>query len=78
MPEALHPQILVYGMNGENLAPDHGAPVRLRIPRQLGYKNVKYIARISVVDSPQEHWRRQRIRGSRDRLLLVRWNLRVL
>ncbi len=52
MPEALHPQtLLVYEMNGENLAPDHGAPVRLRIPRQLGYKNVKYIARISVVDS---------------------------
>ncbi len=52
IPEALHPQtLLVYGMNGENLAPDHGAPVRLRIPRQLGYKNVKYIARISVVDS---------------------------
>ena len=33
------------------LTPDHGAPVRLRIPRQVGYKNLKYIARISVTDS---------------------------
>jgi len=52
MPEALHPQtLLAYGMNGEDLTPDHGAPVRLRVPRQLGYKNLKYIARISVTDS---------------------------
>jgi DMSO/TMAO reductase YedYZ molybdopterin-dependent catalytic subunit len=50
--EALHPQtILAYAMNGEPLAPDHGAPLRLRVPRQLGYKNLKYLARISVVDS---------------------------
>jgi DMSO/TMAO reductase YedYZ molybdopterin-dependent catalytic subunit len=52
MPEALHPQtLLVHEMNGETLSPDHGAPVRLRIPRQLGYKNTKFIARITVVDS---------------------------
>jgi DMSO/TMAO reductase YedYZ molybdopterin-dependent catalytic subunit len=50
--EALHPQtLLAHGMNGEDLTPDHGAPIRLRIPRQLGYKNLKYIARISVTDS---------------------------
>ncbi len=52
IPEALHPQtLLAYGMNGEDLSPDHGAPIRLRIPRQLGYKNLKYIARITVTDS---------------------------
>jgi DMSO/TMAO reductase YedYZ molybdopterin-dependent catalytic subunit len=52
MPEALHPQsLLAYAMNGEDLSPDHGAPVRLRIPRQLGYKNLKYIARIQLVES---------------------------
>jgi len=52
MPEALHPQtLLAFGMNGEDLTADHGAPVRLRIPRQLGYKNLKFLARISVVDS---------------------------
>ncbi len=48
----MHPQtLLAYAMNGEDLTPDHGAPVRLRVPRQLGYKNLKYIARISVTDS---------------------------
>ena len=52
MPEALHPQtLLCYGMNGEDLSLNHGAPVRLRIPRQVGYKNLKFIARIQVVDS---------------------------
>jgi DMSO/TMAO reductase YedYZ molybdopterin-dependent catalytic subunit len=52
MPEALHPQtLLAHGMNGEDLSPDHGAPIRLRVPRQIGYKNIKYIARIQVVDS---------------------------
>jgi len=51
MPEALHPQtLLAYGMNGEDLSADHGAPLRLRIPRQLGYKNLKFLARISVTD----------------------------
>jgi DMSO/TMAO reductase YedYZ molybdopterin-dependent catalytic subunit len=52
MPEALHPQtLLAYGMNGEDLSLDHGAPIRLRTPRQLGYKNLKFLARIAVVDS---------------------------
>jgi len=52
MPEAMHPQtLLTYGMNGEDLSPDHGAPIRLRVPRQVGYKNTKYLARIQVVDS---------------------------
>ncbi len=55
MPEALHPQtLLAYRMNGEDLTdltPGYGAPLRLRIPRQLGYKNLKYLVRISVVES---------------------------
>jgi DMSO/TMAO reductase YedYZ molybdopterin-dependent catalytic subunit len=52
MPEALHPQtLLAYGMNGDDLSPGHGAPIRLRLPRQLGYKNLKYLARMAVVDS---------------------------
>jgi DMSO/TMAO reductase YedYZ molybdopterin-dependent catalytic subunit len=50
--EALHPQTLIaYGMNGGDLPPDHGAPVRLRLTRQLGYKNVKYLSRIVLADS---------------------------
>ena len=41
----MHPQTLItYGMNGGDLPVGHGGPLRLRVPRQLGYKSVKYIA----------------------------------
>ena len=36
-------------LNDAPLDPDHGAPVRLRIPTQLGYKSAKWIARIELV-----------------------------
>jgi DMSO/TMAO reductase YedYZ molybdopterin-dependent catalytic subunit len=50
--DALHPQTLVaYGMNGRELPAGHGAPVRLRVTRQLGYKSVKYLARITAVET---------------------------
>lgn len=50
--DAWHPQtLLAYGMNGRDLPTPHGAPVRLRVARQLGYKSVKYLARITVTDS---------------------------
>jgi DMSO/TMAO reductase YedYZ molybdopterin-dependent catalytic subunit len=52
MADALHPQtVLAYAMNGETLPLEHGAPLRLRVARQLGYKSIKYLSRISVVDS---------------------------
>jgi DMSO/TMAO reductase YedYZ molybdopterin-dependent catalytic subunit len=52
MSDALHPQTLVtYGMNGGELPVGHGGPLRLRVPRQLGYKSVKYITRLTVTDS---------------------------
>jgi DMSO/TMAO reductase YedYZ molybdopterin-dependent catalytic subunit len=52
MPEALHPQtLLAYGMNGQDLPAGHGAPLRMKVPRQLGYKNVKYLSHITVADS---------------------------
>ena len=51
MADALHPQtLLAYGMNGEALPADHGAPVRLRLGRHLGWKNTKYLSRIIVTD----------------------------
>ncbi len=51
MADALHPQTLVaYGLNGGVLPVGNGGPLRLRIPRQLGYKSVKYIARLTVTD----------------------------
>jgi DMSO/TMAO reductase YedYZ molybdopterin-dependent catalytic subunit len=52
MADALHPQTLVtYGMNGGDLPPGHGGPISVRVPRQLGYKNVKYVTRLTVTDS---------------------------
>ena len=51
MVDALHPQtILAYGMNGRDLPIPHGAPVRLRVERQMGYKSMKYLKRIVVTD----------------------------
>ena len=50
--DADHPQtILAYDMNGKKLDIAHGAPLRLRLERQLGYKMAKYIMRIEVVRS---------------------------
>ncbi len=50
--DAFHPQtILATGMNGAALTVAHGAPVRLRVERQIGYKQAKYIMRIEAVDS---------------------------
>jgi DMSO/TMAO reductase YedYZ molybdopterin-dependent catalytic subunit len=52
MQDAWHPQtLLAYGMNGQDLEADRGAPLRLKAPRQLGYKNVKYLSRITVADT---------------------------
>ena len=52
MADALHPQTLVAtGMNGADLPVPFGGPMRLRIPRQLGYKNVKYITHLTLTDS---------------------------
>jgi DMSO/TMAO reductase YedYZ molybdopterin-dependent catalytic subunit len=49
--DALHPQtILAYGMNGKALPVAHCAPLRLRVERQIGYKNAKYIHRVEAVE----------------------------
>jgi DMSO/TMAO reductase YedYZ molybdopterin-dependent catalytic subunit len=51
MADALHPQtLLTYSMNGADLPVGHGGPLRMRVPRQLGYKSVKFIARLTVTD----------------------------
>lgn len=50
--DAMHPQtILAYEMNGQTLPIPYGAPLRVRIERQLGYKMAKYLMRIELVDS---------------------------
>jgi DMSO/TMAO reductase YedYZ molybdopterin-dependent catalytic subunit len=52
MSDALHPQtLLTLGMNGGELPVPFGGPLRLRVPRQLGYKNVKYVTSLTVTDT---------------------------
>ena len=52
MADALHPQtFLTYGMNGVDLPVGNGGPLRMRVPRQLGYKNVKFITHLTVTDT---------------------------
>ncbi|MFL6846510.1 MAG: molybdopterin-binding protein [Allosphingosinicella sp.] len=49
--DAFHPQtILAWGMNDQPLPVGHGAPLRLRLERQLGYKMAKYVMRVEAVD----------------------------
>ena len=48
--QAAHPQtMLALDLNGKAVDPDHGAPVRLRIPTQLAYKSTKWVQRIELV-----------------------------
>ena len=50
--EAFHAQtILAYDLNGAPLDDAHGAPIRVRLERKLGYKHAKYLMAIEVVDS---------------------------
>jgi DMSO/TMAO reductase YedYZ molybdopterin-dependent catalytic subunit len=50
--DALHPQtLLAYGMNGRDLLIRHGAPLRLRVESQIGYKSRKFLRRIIVKDT---------------------------
>ena len=52
MADALHPQtFLTTGMNDGELPVGFGGPLRLRLPRQLGYKSLKYIVRLTATDS---------------------------
>ncbi|MGB6324575.1 MAG: molybdopterin-binding protein [Methylocella sp.] len=49
--DAFHPQtILAHGLNDAPLSAGHGAPLRLRVERQLGYKHAKYVMRIELTD----------------------------
>jgi DMSO/TMAO reductase YedYZ molybdopterin-dependent catalytic subunit len=52
MADALHPQtFLTWGMNDGDLPVGFGGPLRMRVPRQLGYKSVKFINRLTFTDS---------------------------
>jgi len=50
--DAYHAQtFLAYNLNGKDLPADHGAPLRVRVARQLGYKSVKYLHKLTLADS---------------------------
>lgn len=52
MDDAYHPQTIVaHALNGAPLPERNGAPLRIRIERQLGYKHAKYLTRIEAVAS---------------------------
>ena len=52
MADALHPQtLLTWGMNDGDLPVGFGGPLRVRVPRQLGYKSVKYVVKLTATDS---------------------------
>jgi DMSO/TMAO reductase YedYZ molybdopterin-dependent catalytic subunit len=54
--DAFHPQtLLAYGMNGEELPIPHGAPVRLRVARQVGYKSVKFLSHLVLTDNAKQY-----------------------
>ncbi len=58
---ARDPQTVLADMlDGQPLPADHGGPVRLAVPKQLGYKSVKWVTRIEVTDKPVEGYWEQR------------------
>jgi len=70
--DAYHPQtILAYEMNDHTLPIANGAPLRLRVERQLGYKMAKYVMRRSRRPHRRHPWRARRLLG-RSRLRVVR------
>jgi DMSO/TMAO reductase YedYZ molybdopterin-dependent catalytic subunit len=63
MPSALHPQtLLAYQMNGQPLPVDNGAPLRLAAPIKLGYKQSKWVTRVTIMNqlsSKKGYWEDQ-------------------
>ena len=58
MDEAMHPlSLLATGLYGKTLPPQDGAPVRLVVPWKYGFKNIKSIVKITLVDKqPPTTW----------------------
>ncbi|KAF7713589.1 Nitrate reductase (NADPH) [Penicillium ucsense] len=48
--------MLAYKMNGEPLTPDHGRPLRVVVPGQIGGRSVKWLTRLIVTDTPSDNW----------------------
>jgi DMSO/TMAO reductase YedYZ molybdopterin-dependent catalytic subunit len=74
--DASHPQtILAYETNDRALPIEYGAPLRLRVENQLGYKHAKYIHKIEFVARVKKYLARQRRLLGRSRLRVVRGDL---
>jgi DMSO/TMAO reductase YedYZ molybdopterin-dependent catalytic subunit len=58
MPSCQHPQaLLAWQMNGKDLTPEHGAPLRLVLPHKYGTKNIKLITHITYTNErPKDYW----------------------
>lgn len=59
LPWAMDPArgvLVAHGMNGEPLSPDHGRPLRIVIPGQIGGRSVKWLKRIIVTEGPSDNW----------------------
>ncbi|CAF3995405.1 unnamed protein product, partial [Adineta steineri] len=48
--------MLAYKMNGESLTPDHGRPLQVLIPGQIGGRSVKWLKRIIITEEPSDNW----------------------
>lgn len=48
--------LVAHRMNGEPLPPDHGRPLRVVIPGQIGGRSVKWLRRIIVTAAPSDNW----------------------
>ena len=48
--------MLAYSMNGETLTPDHGKPLRVVIPGQIGGRSVKWLRKLIVTEGPSDNW----------------------
>ncbi|KAL2220984.1 nitrate reductase NiaD [Thermoascus aurantiacus ATCC 26904] len=48
--------MLAHKMNGEPLRPDHGRPLRVVVPGQIGGRSVKWLKRLILTESPSDNW----------------------
>ncbi|KAI9374961.1 hypothetical protein BJX61DRAFT_215469 [Aspergillus egyptiacus] len=48
--------MLAHKMNGEDLRPDHGRPLRAVVPGQIGGRSVKWLKRLIITDAPSDNW----------------------
>ncbi|KAL3480296.1 hypothetical protein BJX99DRAFT_27108 [Aspergillus californicus] len=48
--------MLAHKMNGEDLRPDHGRPLRAVVPGQIGGRSVKWLKKLIITDTPSDNW----------------------